>query len=450
MFSASHKGEAMTERALVPALSRRRLLTVLGVGAAAATAPLPLLKTATAATNATCSASDTDEQEVGPFYVADGLVRSAITSGEDGIPLTFTVTLTDSDTCEPLVGAAVDVWQANATGVYSDEASESTVGDTYLRGIQISDSAGKVTFTSIYPGWYAGRTNHIHTRVYTGGTVSGTSFDYSNATLIHTGQIFFDATINTTVAAVSPYSTNSVARTTNAEDRVYTQQHGTEVLTTTTGNTTDGYAATVALTISGSGASTGTDASKLTLAASHHSVVDGQKVTLSGKLRDSSDSTGISGATLTITAKAPSGKKVTAHVKTATGGAWSVTFTPTATATYHASYAATSGHAAATSSAVDVVVHHKVVVTDVSATAPAGTAVFAAGAISPAKRGTEVVVHKVVDGKRTTLTSTTTNAEGEWTARWHLSKGKHHVVVTTPATTNLAAGTSRTLTIHRT
>src|SRR3989442_8415982 len=74
--------------------------------------------------------------------------------------------------CTPLQNARVDIWHANAVGVYSDEASQnetrsSTLNENFLRGYQLSDSSGLVTFTTIYPGWYGGRTPHIHGRIRT-------------------------------------------------------------------------------------------------------------------------------------------------------------------------------------------------------------------------------------------------------------------------------------------
>jgi protocatechuate 3,4-dioxygenase beta subunit len=435
--------------------SRRRLLAGLGVGAAAVAAPtLPLSSIASArgvTADATCS-SDTDEQEVGPFYVADGLVRSDITSGEDGVPLTFTITVTDSESCAPLVGAAVDVWHASALGVYSDESSEDTVGDTYLRGIQITDSEGKVTFTSIYPGWYSGRTNHIHARVYTGGTVSGASYSYSDATLIWTGQMFFDPSINTAVAAVTPYSSNTVSRTTNAEDRVYTQQNGDEVLATTTGNTDDGYTSTVAYTVaagSGSTGGSGKDTTTLSLTPSKSAVVFGQEVALSGALLDTAESNGLVGKVVTIVSKPASGKTTSATTTTRSGGAWSLRFTPKKDATYHARYAGSAGYAAARSPSSHVVVHERVRIIHVPGPAPARTPIVLTGKLAPARPGRRITIDQIVDGKRRAVAHTITNARGDWTARFHLSAGKHHLVATAKGDHNTASGSSRVVTVRR-
>ena len=422
-------------------LSRRRLLTVMGVSAAAVAVPaIPGQheSSAIAATGAdSCADTDTDEQEVGPFFAdqSDYVVRSDITAGEDGIPLDFSLTFTDSESCSPLIGAAIYVWHANALGVYSDEASEDTTGDTYLRGIQITDDDGAVSFTSVYPGWYSGRTQHIHYRVYTGGTVSGTSYDYSNATLNHTGQLFFDPDINAKVATTSPYDENTVTRTTNAQDRVYTDQHGSEVLCTS-------------VTVAESAA--GTNATGLSIHASATTVKYGEKLTLSGVLSDTTTAGTLADHDVTVTAVLPSGKKYSTVVETGDSGEWTVTTDPKATATYIASYTGTSTYAAATSSSIKVPVHQRVSLADISGTGPAHKTVTVKGKVHPERHGDHVTLHQVIDGKRHTVAHARTDRHGEWTARLRLTKGKHHLVATVAATEKLAAGTSRTVTVRRT
>ena len=53
-------------------------------------------------------------------------------------------------------------------GVYSgyDQPGSNTVGQTFCRGVQMTDSTGLARFTTIYPGWYSGRITHVHFRVY--------------------------------------------------------------------------------------------------------------------------------------------------------------------------------------------------------------------------------------------------------------------------------------------
>ena len=137
----------------------------------------------------------------------------------------------------------MDIWHCNALGVYSDEGSEGTTRQTWLRGYQLTDSTGLVTFQTIIPGWYQGRTTHIHLRVRSKYSEASSTSDGTNTT-----QCFFpQATLNTIYTSVAPYNTNGLDTTTNAADRVYTQQTEGENEVTLTGDATSGYAATFAI-----------------------------------------------------------------------------------------------------------------------------------------------------------------------------------------------------------
>ena len=100
---------------------------------------------------------------------ATGYLRSNVLSNLDGsstqtgVPLTLNIHVYDSkNSCAAMQNVQVDIWSCNAAGVYSAESSESTVGQSWLRGYQLTDANGLVTFQTIIPGWYSGRTNHIH------------------------------------------------------------------------------------------------------------------------------------------------------------------------------------------------------------------------------------------------------------------------------------------------
>ena len=114
-----------------------------------------------------------------------------------------------------------------------------TTGQKFRRGYQITDENGQVQFTTIYPGWYNGRTIHIHVRVR---TYSGTTVLTNFVT-----QIFFDETVNNTVLAESTYSRSSGRDTTNARDMVYNVSNATRMLTTPTGSVSGGYTAAITL-----------------------------------------------------------------------------------------------------------------------------------------------------------------------------------------------------------
>jgi protocatechuate 3,4-dioxygenase beta subunit len=103
----------------------------------------------------------TPELTEGPFYFEVGRVRSDIREGRPGAELRLGVRVRDADAgCDPIRNAVVDVWHCDATGSYAEP------GETYLRGLQVTNNEGIVEFTTIYPGWYPGRTVHIHAKVH--------------------------------------------------------------------------------------------------------------------------------------------------------------------------------------------------------------------------------------------------------------------------------------------
>jgi protocatechuate 3,4-dioxygenase beta subunit len=149
------------------------------------------------------------EQTQGPYYLDGDKVRRDITEGRPGTPLSLRLTVVDASTCKPIRGAAVDVWHCDASGVYSGFAQEGTSGKTYLRGIQRTNAKGLATFATIYPGWYRGRTVHVHVRVHVGGNI------------VHTGQLYFPETVSNAVYARAPYAARSGRDTHNADDMVF-------------------------------------------------------------------------------------------------------------------------------------------------------------------------------------------------------------------------------------
>jgi protocatechuate 3,4-dioxygenase beta subunit len=186
-------------------------------------------------------------QEEGPFYVALERIRSDIRLGRTGVPLRLRITVTDASTCRPLKGAAVDIWHADGLGAYSDESSESTVGQTWLRGVQLTDGNGLVRFTTVYPGFYEGRAPHIHAKVHTNG--SHTKTRYSGGHVVHTGQFFFPEATSARVYRTSPYTQDPNSRTRNAGDRVYTGQHGASSVLKLSGNPATGLQGRITLAV---------------------------------------------------------------------------------------------------------------------------------------------------------------------------------------------------------
>ena len=148
------------------------------------------------------------EQTEGPYYIAGEKLRRNITEGKPGAPLTLRLTVVDVSSCRPIAGAAVDIWHADASGVYSGFGAGSG-NRTFLRGVQRTNAAGVATFESMYPGWYPGRTVHIHVKVHVGGNV------------VHTGQLFFDDAFTDAVYRRLPYSRRPNRSTRNATDSIF-------------------------------------------------------------------------------------------------------------------------------------------------------------------------------------------------------------------------------------
>ena len=166
----------------------------------------------------------TPEQEEGPFYIDLAQVREDIVEDRPGVPLALALTVVDSNTCEPIRDAAVDVWHCDALGVYSGEPSEGSEGKTYLRGIQLTDGNGLAEFATIYPGQYPGRTTHIHVKVHIGGRRSDGT--YSGGHVSHTGQLFTSDRRDAEVFALAPYNRNTAEITPRNTDGVFRDQGG--------------------------------------------------------------------------------------------------------------------------------------------------------------------------------------------------------------------------------
>lgn len=165
----------------------------------------------------------TPEQEEGPFYIELAQVRQDITEDRPGVPLALALTVVDASTCEPVRNAAVDIWHCDALGVYSGEPTEGSEGETYLRGIQMTDGNGLAEFATVYPGQYEGRTTHIHLKVHLGGRRSGGT--YSGNTL-HTGQLFTTDRHDAEVFALYPYDRNPAVIVPREADFIFSDQGG--------------------------------------------------------------------------------------------------------------------------------------------------------------------------------------------------------------------------------
>jgi protocatechuate 3,4-dioxygenase beta subunit len=220
MTHVSHDLEEPTneELRLMSRRSALRLLGGAGLAVIAACASDGVVTTTTAAaagTSTSASAGSTatttfggagtcvliPEETEGPYPLDlsgdEEFFRSDITEGRPGVPLTLTLSLVDVNAgCGPIEGARIDVWHCDADGVYSgvSQPGNDTTGETFCRGIQLTDANGQATFQTIYPGWYQGRITHVHFQVF---------FDSG---LAATSQIAFPEEVTAAVYAVDPYA----------------------------------------------------------------------------------------------------------------------------------------------------------------------------------------------------------------------------------------------------
>ncbi|MBB6554180.1 intradiol ring-cleavage dioxygenase [Nonomuraea rubra] len=250
-----HEGQRVSRRRLFAGISSIGLGTLLaacsGSGPSAVTTSTgatvtPQATTATTGDLAalfegagTCKLTASTTQ--GPYYFDADKVRGDIREDRQGVRLRVAIKVQDSETCEPLKNAVVEIWHCDAAGLYSGAESMSTGGggnppaggaptgpppsgggredgsmdltpvddQRYLRGAQVTNAEGIVEFTTIWPGWYRGRTIHIHAMVHV-----------SNERVLTT-QFMFDEELNSVVMARAPYSARTGRDTFNDGDGIY-------------------------------------------------------------------------------------------------------------------------------------------------------------------------------------------------------------------------------------
>ncbi|MEJ8849412.1 intradiol ring-cleavage dioxygenase [Variovorax rhizosphaerae] len=235
------------------------------VAAAASTDTTASTSTSTSTTSSAACTADPQET-AGPFpadgtntsagatsdvLTASGVVRSDIrpsfiTSATiaQGVPMTLQLTLVDTNSsCTPLAGYAIYIWHCDAAGNYSLYGS--AAAESYLRGVQVTDGAGQVNFTTIFPACYSGRWPHIHFEVFKTVAAATTG---RNASL--TSQLAMPAAACSTVfngASAYSRSVANFASVSLSSDMVFSDNSAAQIAAmtpTVTGSVAGGYAAT--------------------------------------------------------------------------------------------------------------------------------------------------------------------------------------------------------------
>ncbi len=187
----------------------------------------------------------TAEGTEGPYYFDVDRVRSDIREDRAGTQLRLVMRVRDASSCEPLHNAVVDVWHCDAGGIYSgfeeqsieaggtpDPGADAGPG-TFLRGAQVTDRDGIVEITTVYPGWYQGRTVHIHAKVHV-----------DNSTALTTQFYFEDAVSSAVYAQGDPYRADDERQVSNENDGIFD-----ESLVLTLSEEDDGYLGTISFDV---------------------------------------------------------------------------------------------------------------------------------------------------------------------------------------------------------
>jgi protocatechuate 3,4-dioxygenase beta subunit len=216
-------------------ITRRQMLGILGAaGAAALTGAACREAAATPPLVEQLDCVVRPEQTEGPYFVDTRLERSDIRLDpatrelSEGVPLALTINVArvGGNACAPVAGAMVDVWQCDALGVYSDVRDANgffdTRGKQFLRGYQVTDASGKAEFLTVYPGWYAGRTVHIHFKLRV--------FEGDRRAHEFTSQLYFDDALTDQVLARPPYNRKGPRSTRNPADGIYRMRNSGEAL----------------------------------------------------------------------------------------------------------------------------------------------------------------------------------------------------------------------------
>jgi protocatechuate 3,4-dioxygenase beta subunit len=193
----------------------------------------------------------TPAQTEGPYFVDERLHRSDLRSDpsnqsvKEGWPLRLRmqVTRVQGNACTPVEGALVDIWQCDALGVYSDvrdfQGRFDTRGQKFLRGYQLTDRSGYADFLTIYPGWYEGRTVHIHFKVRL--------FEGEQRSFEFTSQLYFEEAVTDEVYKHAPYAAKGPPDTRNSRDGIYRAGNSGSFLMLKTAREGNGHTGTMAI-----------------------------------------------------------------------------------------------------------------------------------------------------------------------------------------------------------
>jgi protocatechuate 3,4-dioxygenase beta subunit len=204
--------------------------------------------TSTTTTSTTTSAATTvttpgscvliPQETAGPYPLFNDIASAAmyqradITEGKTGMPLNLMLNIVNlNNQCAPILTAMVYAWHCDKDGYYSgyNQNGADLRGQTFLRGVQTTDTNGRVMFNTIYPGWYPGRATHIHFRVYLGLDLQATS------------QLAFPTATTSAVYASALYAAKGQNPTSPSNDGIFSDGVSYQMPILTANAATGGY-----------------------------------------------------------------------------------------------------------------------------------------------------------------------------------------------------------------
>jgi protocatechuate 3,4-dioxygenase beta subunit len=227
-------------RVIGASLAAAPLVPLIGCGGASGSPATPT-STSTGGVGGSSACAVTPTETAGLYPDVIGMLgnfsffRQDVREGRQGVPLTLTLTVVDTNnSCAAVADAAIEIWQCDAEGHYSEYSQPGFNGTalTFLRGVQSTNGSGQVTFVTIYPGWHDARATHIHLEVF----VHNQS--------VKVTQMAFPETITRDVYTTAPYSTHGPNPTNNATDPVFADGASLQ-MPTITGSLTAGYVASL-------------------------------------------------------------------------------------------------------------------------------------------------------------------------------------------------------------
>jgi protocatechuate 3,4-dioxygenase beta subunit len=156
-------------------------------------------------------------QTIGPCYAQMPMTREDISDGLGGLPVRLSFLVVKGSACEPVPNASIDIWHSGSQGIYSAYATGTVCNpgmsdvksEMFCRGIQVTNESGRASFSTVFPGWYQGRTIHIHFTLRLNGKEAVTS------------QIYFEDVLVDEILAQGDYKARGKRDTNNASDSIF-------------------------------------------------------------------------------------------------------------------------------------------------------------------------------------------------------------------------------------